>query len=211
MGGLFLVITLILAARSVWVSDIVRWRSIDATDHRSLVRTTFGLRSARLGLGFVYDQTIVSTHNPRDVDAALASPGLSHLVAELPARPTIARRFGFGFERAVDERPESFQNALEMAIPLWLIALLLAIGPARWLIARRAAAKGAGTNETETDDAASPRGFVARRRSTVKVGVIALVLGVLIGAAGVYFVRKGMSSPAAAPLAATTNAPAPAA
>src|SRR5688500_4308890 len=63
LAAVLLVLTLVLAVRSLWVSDVVRWRSVDVTDDRSLIQTTFGLRTARLGLGFFYDQAIVSMRN----------------------------------------------------------------------------------------------------------------------------------------------------
>ncbi|HEV2295749.1 MAG TPA: hypothetical protein VGR35_18015 [Tepidisphaeraceae bacterium] len=203
---LLLVATLALAVRSLWVSDFLRWQSIDDSDHRSLVQTTWGLRTARLGLAFVYDQAIVSMRNPREVDAALASPGLSYVVEDLPEHPSLARRLGFGFERITDERPESFRNSLELSVPLWLVAMLLAIGPARWLLANRAA-RAAGADKDPARDAAR-NGLRAERRPLVKTAVIALAVGIVMGAAAALFYagRRHAAAPATAPTGTATVA-----
>jgi len=201
---LLLVITLILAVRSLWVGDFLRWQSVDDSDHRSLIRTSYGLRTALLGLGFAYEQKIFLTRTPRDVDTALEWPGLSLVREELPDHPSLARRLGFGLKRTVDERPESFRNVVELTIPLWAIAMLLAIGPARWLIARRARAR-ASSQQSASDDAGAA-GTSTMGRSRLKTAIIALLLGVLIGAAavGLYSWSRGSFVATTAPSLATT-------
>ena len=206
LAMLLLVITLTLAVRSLWVGDFVRWQSVDDSDHRSLIRTTFGLRTALLGLGFAYEQKIFLTRTPRDVDTALEWPGLSYVREELPDHPPFARRLGFGLERSVDERPESFRNTVELTIPLWLIGMLLAIGPVRWLIARRALAR-APSRQAASDDA-GVAGTSTAGRSRLKTAIIALLLGVVIGAAAVALYSSS-GSRSVATTAPSTTAPAP--
>lgn len=206
LAGALLALTLIMAGRSLWVSDVLRWRSLDATDARFVIQSTLTLRTARLGLQLEYDQALAPMSDRRAVDAAVASPGLRYAAEELPENPS-PRRLGFGYERAVDERPESFRNWLKLVIPMWLIALLLAISPARWLIGRRKRNDAAAP--VEPDDA------VGKRRSSMKIGLIALVVGIAIGAVGVglYMTLRDADgtaatmSPASAPASAPAEAP----
>lgn len=187
LAGVLLIAALVLAVRSIRIADVLRWQSVD-DQGQSVIKTSFGLRTARLGLGIFYDEAIVSTRDARDVDAALSSmsPGLSYAAETLPDDPSLARRLGIGFDRRVDERPESFTNHVELIVPIWVIAILLAIGPVRWVIAQRRRRRDEAAHRA-SDDAANA-GHVPARSSNMRIAIIALACGIVIGVVATVFI-----------------------
>lgn len=184
------VLMLGLMIRSLWARDVVAWHSV--VDHRdSIIQTSIGMESAWLGLGIFHEETLITLRPTRGVPASLTSidPGLHFETHELPETSSLIRRVGFGFERHVDERPESFRNSTRLIVPLWLIAAVLAIGPMRWWIARRAAKRAAPVESAGGEDMMRPE------RSTMKITAIAVLCGVLIGGMLVYsFLGDGSSA-----------------
>src|SRR5207249_7352354 len=116
-----------------------------------------------------------------------------------PEATTFWRRIGFAFDRKLDERPEHFQNSLELMIPLWLIAMLLAISPARWMLARRAAARETARKAASPD--LPPCNITSKRRSDMRIAVIALVCGLIIGGLVMFLVTRHVGKSGAAPQA----------
>src|SRR5437867_146096 len=144
LASALLLLALVLMVRSTWLSDSLAWQSI-RQQNESIIQTSQGIRTAHLGIGLFYDEALISARNARAVNAAVSTikPGLHFATGPAPERTSFWRHVGFVFDRRLDERPEHFQNSFELMVPLWLIALLLAISPTRWLLARRAAARKA--------------------------------------------------------------------
>src|SRR5438552_2158656 len=200
LASVLLVLALVLMTRSLWLSDALAWQSI-RQQSESIIQTSLGLRTSHLGIGLFYDESLISARNARALNAVVSSmqPGL-HFSSEPAHEPaTLWPRAGFAFDRRLDERPEHFQNSLEMMIPLWLIAMLLAISPTRWLLAPRAAARETARKAASPD--LPPRNITSKRRSDMRIAVIALVCGLIIGGLVMFLVTRHVGKSGAAPQA----------
>ncbi len=209
-----LLIAMLVAIRSLGFVDTFAWRSLEE-QRNSVTVTAIGVQSAQLGLRFFYDQRLQPAPNPAALNRIIQDIGIPgpQFTSERLRPKSLLDWLGFGLSRHVDTRAESFSNYLRVTVPLWLLAALLAIAPIRYALSERRRRQSSATPAKDGID--EPETTASTERGgTMRIGlVLALLGGVAIGAALVFFVvrqtsdKKTGANPDAAALASATSGP----
>jgi hypothetical protein len=138
------------------------------------------------------------------LDATPPGLRLTSEPAAAVAEMSLPRRLGLGVIEQHDERPESFNSFASVAIPLWALAIVFAISPARYLLFRGRIARRRVERQRRS-------GRPKRRTagwSLNKGLLVGLICGLLVGV-GVTFLltRRGTSSGDAGDASTATTAP----
>ncbi len=156
----------------------------------------YGLETGQLGLRIYADQQVIETPTIRKMNevlnSAAPSVGLRLTSGPLTPKPGFWRWLGVGLDRGLDAKTYSLSSESGVILPLWLMAVLLALRPVRYFRERLRTQAAAG------DDPAGRRDRGALMRI-----VIAMVAGLAVGVAAMFFVMRHPST--AAQISATNR------
>ena len=192
-----LAVMIVMTIRSIWYTDTLCWRTMDG-ERNTVTLASYGLETGQLGLRIYAYQQVIETltiQKMNDVLNKAPSVGLALTSAPLTPKPGFWRRMGIGLDRGLDEKTYSLSTESGIILPLWLMAVLLAVRPARYFHERlQACAAASGDRAGQRD-----RGPLMRY-------VIAMIAGLMVGMAVMFF---AMRHPNSAAQSGATNVIAP--